>query len=390
MFKALFRSSSTRSIRARSSGLEDETVSIVGLDQITAQAWDGVLAGPAAPQQRYCWVLSAAEAKGSVEQARAIVVGPRSAPRAVAAFLVARRWSRDYGLLGNQSGSFEVPYQDEAALAGLARAMVSLRRPIKLGHYPDHTALEPLLRDAAGWRALVLKKPLPMRGGPYIDLDETWADAWSHLGSNRRRDLRRRERKARELGELTIEFLTPAPQEVDAALEAAFQVEAKSWKSRSGTSLLDDQAQADFYSRYGKRIAADQRLRIGFLKIDGKPIAMNIAEVSEGKMWSYKIGYDESYYNLSPGRILRVYMLQYASNIGLSQFYICGKETSTSKDWTDKARDGVALYVFPLNAHGLFALLVDGTQMVTKKLRQRWHAARHAGGRRKKQDPAAV
>ena len=116
-----------------------------------------------------------------------------------------------------------------------------------------------------------------------------------------RQSIRRNERRLRETGALRIEFHEPAEHEVDALLDIAVAVEAKSWKDRTGTALAHDDRQRAFFRLYGKTAARAGRLHITLVTLEDQPVAMYIGEILNNVFWGYKTGFDEAFAKFGPG-----------------------------------------------------------------------------------------
>ena len=68
--------------------------------------------------------------------------------------------------------------------------------------------------------------------------------------------------------------------------------------------MLHDPRRAEFVRHYCRAAAARGELRMGFLRIDGRAIAMQIGAVVNDGMWLVKVGYDDEYARASPGVLL--------------------------------------------------------------------------------------
>jgi CelD/BcsL family acetyltransferase involved in cellulose biosynthesis len=255
---------------------------------------------------------------------------------------------------------------DPQALRQLAAAVAEQRHPVVLDRLVVDTAALDTLRRELGRRGAVVVRQQPSY--PWIPLDGSWEEPEKHLNSGRRSDLRRSRRKAEKLGEVATEIVSPRPDELDALLDEAFAVEARSWKGLEGTALARDAARAAFYCKYAHAACRQDSLRMCFLRIGGRAVATQIAVMAGGVMtgvvqgggfWLLKIGYDAEFSDCSPGMLLLRDSIAYAARAGCSSFEFLGQSEPWIAIWTDCERPCVSLRMYPHNVHGATALAAD-------------------------------
>lgn len=121
------------------------------------------------------------------------------------------------------------------------------------------------------------------------------------------KDRRRLERD----GSLKLRILAElAPEEVEAPLRQAFQLEQRSWRSESGATVLDTPGMFDFYLHQARQLAVWGQFRLVFLEHRDRPIAFEVGWTAKGVYHSFKVAYDEQYRRLSPGHVLRMLLLE--------------------------------------------------------------------------------
>ncbi len=298
-------------------------------------------------------------------------------PAGLAALAVRRFYGvRRMAMLGvdDHHEPMDLLYADPQAVEPLAAAIAELRMPLQFGRIPADSPAVAALRQAFRRRGLVVVRP--QATFPYIPLDEGWQEPESQLSSRRRSDFRRAYRKAEKAGALTAEVLCPQPEELDALLEEAFAVEAKSWKGRAGTALACNPEEAAFCRVYAKAACQQGILRIALLRIDGRAVAMQIAMQQGGGYWLLKIGYDADYAFCSPGLILLREAIAYAARQGLKTFEFLGQSEPWIEVWTSHKRACVSLRAYPGNLRGATALAADIAARAGQKVAA---AARWAG-----------
>lgn len=132
--------------------------------------------------------------------------------------------------------------------------------------------------------------------------------AWS---GNHRRHMRKSLRRANEQGGVLLDIRRPhTPEEVEALLREGFEVEARSWKGRRGTSVINSPEMWQFYLRQAIQMARYGTLELVFLRHQDRAIAFEYGWKSKGIYFTPKVGYDDTYSCLSPGQLLRYLLLE--------------------------------------------------------------------------------
>lgn len=257
-------------------------------------------------------------------------------------------------------------YSDAAALKMLASTLVELGSPLFLERLPADSPTIVAIQDAFQGRGKVFLRP----GKPYprIALNEDWEEPGSQLNSGRRSDLRRAIRNAEKMGLLRYEVLSPTPGELAPLLEEAFEVEAANWKGREGSAVARDTLRGEFYRRYAAAASEAGMLRLCFMRVGGRAIAMQYAIECGGSFWLLKIGYREEFARCSPGMLLIAETIRYAASRGLNSYEFLGTAASWTRIWTKDECASVSLRAYPTNVRGVAALAVDAVQSARNRL----------------------
>jgi len=120
------------------------------------------------------------------------------------------------------------------------------------------------------------------------------------VSPKRRKALRRSRRRLETKGRVTIQ-LWRDPHEVGAALENFLMLEEKGWKGKRGTALAMATRNAAFVREMTANLSKEEKCRIISLDLDGQPIAMGVLLISLDRAFFWKIAYDESFAEFSPG-----------------------------------------------------------------------------------------
>jgi CelD/BcsL family acetyltransferase involved in cellulose biosynthesis len=125
------------------------------------------------------------------------------------------------------------------------------------------------------------------------------------LGQHQHKELRRHWRRLNDSGAvLFTSAIETAP--VAAALEDFFTLEAGGWKGRAGTAAIEHEDLRGFVRAAVSALAAEGKVSIDRILVDGQAIAATIILRSGSRAWFWKIAYDESFARFSPGVMLSV------------------------------------------------------------------------------------
>lgn len=214
-------------------------------------------------------------------------------------------WTHPYAPLG-------VPLVDREAAEAVIGAW--------LAHVADDPALPGLLLlpllPADGPFAARLETILRRAQMPAADLDrhrralfaprgERAGYTERALGRRKHKQLRRFERRLADKGALLF-AATTEPAAVVAAIEDFLALEAAGWKGRAGTVAANDENLGRFVRTAAEGLAAEGKLAIHRLLLDGRVIAAAIVLRSRHRAWFWKIAYDETFARFSPGVLLTV------------------------------------------------------------------------------------
>lgn len=329
------------------------------------------------------WLRAWSEVYGADHRATPVVVGPPGSPRAVAPLVRRRRrlWTAEMAGVRELTEPTDVRYVDDAAARELARALAGTGLPLRLKRMPSDSSLLPHLREAYGHRALVLTREVT--GTPVIELDDSWRAPETHFSTRRRADFRSTMRRAEKLGAVELSVLSPTAAEVGPLWDEVVAVEAAGWKTAEGTALAVQPRMGEFYRRWCTLAAERGVLRLAFLRIDGRPAAVQVAVEQHGRFSLSKIGFDEDFARCSPGNLLMLHTVRWAAERGLDSFEFLGAEEPWTAVWCDGVRSCTEVQVYPPTWRSVPAaaefgveLARRGARSVGAVLRSRWGAHR--------------
>ena len=197
---------------------------IVELDELDslARAWDRLASRSGSPIGQYIWARACAEALGDRYSLYVLAIGPRDRPIAIAPLARRRRPLAPLELLGVHElrEPMDFLYADASAAAALVRAFAESARPAEPEARPRRLAGPGGGRgcrtESAGSCSIARPAPAPTSASTSATRSRS-----RQLSARRRSDLRRAQRRAAKLGEVSYETLAPSPAELDPLLEEA-------------------------------------------------------------------------------------------------------------------------------------------------------------------------
>ena len=141
-------------------------------------------------------------------------------------------------------------------------------------------------------------------------------------------------------------------------------MEAAGWKGDRGTAPAKDAARGAFFRRYASAAAREGILRLGFMRLGGRAIAMQLAVECGERFWSFKTGYDEAFTDFSPGILLDMHLLARSAALGLRSFELLGFPDASHKQMRRPVeRPCVTLRAYPYGPRGLVLLGSDAARL---------------------------
>ena len=320
------------------------------------------------PTLQHAWSRAAAETLLAPEDRLIVLMSSAAGSSAIAPLVHRRGWPGRVEILG--MGELYEPadflHSPGPALELVAEALLDLQVPFFLARIPAGSALIAALRRASSRRGLLLERPAC--GAPWIALDESWREPESRLGARRRSDLRRARRIAESFGSLSFEMRAPGLAELPGLLEEAVELESAGWKGRDGSSVARDPLRGGFYLRFAALAALDGCLRLCFLRVGGRAVAVQIAAECAGTLSLLKIGYDERFARCSPGSLLLLESIREAAARQLRSFEFLGIPEPWTRVWTDRLRPFVSLRGYPARGSGLARLAADTVFAASRRI----------------------
>ncbi len=124
------------------------------------------------------------------------------------------------------------------------------------------------------------------------------------------RDMRRQWRLLEKKGDLSYN-VARQPAEIRKRTEEFLSLEAKGWKGRKRTALINDRYRAAFAREAISNLAEADAVRIHTIDFEGRAIASLVVFVMAGEAYTWKTAYDEAYSRYSPGKLLMMKLTEW-------------------------------------------------------------------------------
>ena len=256
-------------------------------------------------------------------------------------------------------------FSDPVALQSLANALVKLGSPLFLDRIPADSPTVAAIQEAYRGRGLVLLRSA--QPYPRILLHQGWRKPESQLNRGRRSDLRRALRNAEKIGPVSYQILSPTPSQLGPILDEALEVEAANWKGSEGSAIARDKLRGQFYRHYAASASAAGTLRLCFLRVGSKAVAMQFALECARGFWLLKIGYREEFARCSPGMLLIAETIRYAASKDLVSYEFLGNADNWTRIWTQDEIQTVTIRAYPFRIRGIAALAADAFQSALRR-----------------------
>jgi CelD/BcsL family acetyltransferase involved in cellulose biosynthesis len=185
-------------------------------------------------------------------------------------------------------------------------------------------------------------------GDWYMDEIECSGDEYfNQLPERIRKDVSYCKRRLQKMGKCEFKLIRNG-DEIDHHMDLYYAIYSKSWQEREGIGPT-------FHRDLAKMAVRNGWLRLGFLCLDGSPIASQFWISCNGCAFILKTVYDQDYKKYSPGKILTSEIVKFVIDFDKVKAidYVQGDETY-KQDWTPKRRERKSLLVFNSSIKGQY------------------------------------
>jgi CelD/BcsL family acetyltransferase involved in cellulose biosynthesis len=328
---------------------------IQSVDELDALAseWDSLAQPFASPLFDHDWFWAAARVLHDASDLRVFTVRENGRLVGAAPLVVDRSRGRRLTVIGSRT-LYEPSgwiFESPAALAQLGRMVAGYGNCVALPRSPVGCKVgTALARELKGRAVVVCRRPPATYG---VDTTGQWTTYLAALaGKKRSRLANLRERAEREHGGWEFSMREVTPEEVESLIAMLMAVEGSGWKGQNGSALATRPDLQAFFLAYGRRAAERGRLRVSTLRFGAAVAAMELAVEAYGRLWSLKIGYDESFGAVAPGLQLAHATIQAAFERGLQSYEFLGVVEEWQERWKPTRREYELAMIYPFSLSG--------------------------------------
>jgi CelD/BcsL family acetyltransferase involved in cellulose biosynthesis len=297
------------------------------LDHAVAAHWHAVLKAIRNPTlfQHIAWHQAFLDSRYDRNiHGRVVIAVAHWQEQAAAVVPLLIRKSRRYGLpvrlvelmFPTDMGVRDLPVADNIDAVELLRAVLYEALPAA-GIRWDNAQFPDLVKGSTAFRVLdnlqcAGKLVAYHHDSNRLQCGATREQPFAYLSKSHIKKTRRKRKGLDELGAVTFELITEA-ESVLAALETYIELENAGWKGSRGkrTSLFHDQPQQAFYRSLMANQTPLLNPCVAILRLDGKPIAINLCTLTGETLWMLKITYTEALQDYSPGNLILLELLEH-------------------------------------------------------------------------------
>lgn len=186
----------------------------------------------------------------------------------------------------------------------------------------------------------------------FLTLDRSFDGYLQQRSGSFRNALKRIERKLMRRGTVEIRSQNDF-SDAEAAYDALLSVEQQSWKQGQGTSIAAVSHQEAFYRSLCRQASRKSRIHLGFLYLDGRPVAYNLGLIENGTYYYLKTSYDQAERPFSPATFLRAKLVEELIGCGVKYVDFPAEPYEWERQWTDEVRWHRSLTLFAPSAGGI-------------------------------------
>jgi CelD/BcsL family acetyltransferase involved in cellulose biosynthesis len=215
---------------------------------------------------------------------------------------------------------------------------------------PSHVAVAKAVRELS-----LNILDLGSNKSPYIELGTSWNELLGSLPKKMRWTIRKSEKDLAAKGELAFEEIR-SPADAGTFLDSVYQIERKSWKEASGTSITAQNKQQSFYESLVRLAGQRGMLNAYLLRLNGEPIAYILGILSSDRVFlDLKESFNSDYSEHSPGHVLKRFAIESLIARGALLYDFMGNCEPYKMKWTDKTYTTVSLAIYNSTIRGRLA-----------------------------------
>ncbi|MCY1665804.1 GNAT family N-acetyltransferase [Rhizobium sp. SL86] len=266
---------------------------------------------------------------------------------------ILRVWANPFGPLGTPLVDAEDAAETlDNLLEALANRQTRLPKVLVMPDLRLNGRFAQLIRAVAVARNLPLSITSPYQRPTLESLVDGETYLRQAVSAHHLREMRRLWRKMEKTGTLTYE-IARQPGDIRRRTEEFLALEAKGWKGRKRSALINDRYRAAFAREAIGNLAEADAVRIHTLDWNGRAIASLVVFIMAGEAYTWKTAYDEEFARFSPGKLLMMKVTDWHlddANILRTDSCAVPDHPIMSRLWTE--REEMGTLVIGLNESG--------------------------------------
>jgi len=244
------------------------------------------------------------------------------------------------------------PGSEAAVLGALVSALAGLRSwdVLFLENVPSEPRLLAPLDGALAAHGLRRDAFEPGRHLRYLPISGSWDEYRAGKSGNFRWQMKKFQKRARELGKVEYRRLT-SRDEIAAALPELFELRAKSWQGQAQSDPKEVVADEAFDYALLETLDDDEIGDLWLMRIDGRLVAAHRMLGDARKRYAHFMHYDPAFKDASPGTLLFEHLLEAAWADGLDEVDFHG-DSAFFRRWSTEARENVSTRVYRPSSFG--------------------------------------
>ena len=185
----------------------------------------------------------------------------------------------------------------------------------------------------------------------YVQIDNSWESYFQTLTRNMRQSIHNKANRMKKDGDIEIIHETKF-EESSSFWRELVEVDQNSRQYENGTGISSEKNYL-FYKNLAQNFS-QHGLEMWLLKLNKIPVAFTFSIIFNNKVYGMRWGFNQSYNEYSPAKVLIADMLKDFFEKGYSEYDMQGKFDSFKNKWTDKYRKQTEIMVFNNSLHGKF------------------------------------
>lgn len=184
-------------------------------------------------------------------------------------------------------------------------------------------------------------------------------------------DIARQEKRLKAQGELKFSIVDLKPGIVDFYLNTLIRDKEERLKSWKVPSLFSDSRYKTFYKLILQNCNDNDeefKLHLSQLTLNGEIIASHLGFIHKKIFYYYMPTFNQTYSNLSPGKILLFRLIEWCHTNRISVFDFTIGDESYKKEWANIHQDIYEIFI-PLSAKGYIHLFLTKTRSKLKSIK---------------------